>query len=331
MREQVIDNHQLAICYFEGRITPSEEEILFRFVNDTPSNERLFRQWEKEWMLSYKLIPEVSNEWKQLQRRMQVRQSLNHTLGSKHWQMRRLIRVAVIACLFVLGFLNYWFNSGTGEEIAMHTVHAPVGQNAQLILADGSKIWLNAGSTLNFPSRFVGGKRQVTLEGEGFFEVKADKEKPFIVSTSVYTIKALGTSFNVKAYKQSKKFETALLTGKVEISDRMTERTLSLAPNNRAVLENNRLSVVPIEDENYYLWREGILYFDEPLTEVLDKLKLYFDVNIDVKNKSVLENKRHCTGKFRARDGLEHILNVLQLTNHFTYKKDDEKNLITIN
>ena len=71
MKEQEIYNHQLAIRYFEGRITPSEEEILFRFVN-----ERMFRQWEEEWMLSYKLIPEVSNEWKQLQRRMQVRQSL---------------------------------------------------------------------------------------------------------------------------------------------------------------------------------------------------------------------------------------------------------------
>ncbi len=97
------------------------------------------------------------------------------------------------------------------------------------------------------------------------------------------------------------------------------------------MLGNNKLSVVPIESKDYYLWREGILYFDEPLTEVLDKLKLYFDVNIDVKNKSVLENKRHCTGKFRTRDGLDHILSVLQLTNHFMYKKDEEKNLITIN
>ena len=91
------------------------------------------------------------------------------------------------------------------------------------------------------------------------------------------------------------------------------------------------LSVISIESVDYFLWREGILYFDEPLTDVLEKLELYFDVNIHVNNKSVLENKRHCTGKFRTRDGLDHILSVLQLTNHFTYKKDEEKNLITIN
>lgn len=141
----------------------------------------------------------------------------------------------------------------------------------------------------------------------------------------------MGTSFNVNAYKQSEEFETALLTGKVEISDRITDHTIFLTPNNRAVLMNNGLSVVPIESTDYFLWREGILYFDEPLTEVLDKLKLYFDVNINVNNKSVLENKQHCTGKFRTRDGLDHILSVLQLTNHFIYKKDEEKNLIIIN
>ena len=89
MKEQEIYNHQLAIRYFEGRITPSEEEILLRFVNDAPSNERMFRQWEEEWMLSYKLIPEVSNEWKQLQHRMQVRQSLNGVFSTKHMQLQQ--------------------------------------------------------------------------------------------------------------------------------------------------------------------------------------------------------------------------------------------------
>ena len=103
MKEKEIDNHQLAKRYFEGRITPSEEEILFRFVNDAPSNKRMFRQWEEEWMLSYKLVPEVSDEWKQLQRRMQVRQSLNGVFSTKHRQLQRFIAVAAIACLLLLG------------------------------------------------------------------------------------------------------------------------------------------------------------------------------------------------------------------------------------
>lgn len=308
---------KLLQLYFEGRTTEEQSRLITEWLDADAANMKHYQQLCRLYEIGF---------WHE--------ESETVTLSlKKKFRWRNIIREAVkIAAVFVLGFtLNYWFNPGTEEDIAMQTVYVPAGQNAQLTLADGSKVWLNAGSTLNFPTRFVEGKRRVTLEGEGFFEVKANKEKPFIVSTSTYDIKALGTSFNVNAYKQSVEFETALLTGKVEISDRITDHTISLTPNNRAVLMNNGLSVVPIESTDYFLWREGILYFDEPLTEVLDKLKLYFDVNINVNNKSVLENKRHCTGKFRTRDGLDHILSVLQLTNHFTYKKDEEKNLITIN
>lgn len=307
---------KLLQLYFEGRTTEEQSRLITEWLDADIANMKHYQQLCRLYEIGFwHEKPETA------------------TLSFKEkFRWRNIIREAVkIAAVFILGFtFNYWLNRGVEEDIAMQTVHVPAGQNAQLTLADGSKVWLNAGSTLNFPTRFIEEKRQVTLEGEGFFEVKANKEKPFIVSTSIYDIKALGTSFNVNAYKQSKEFETALLTGKVEISDRITDRVLSLTPNSRAVLRNNGLSVIPIESKDYYLWREGILYFDEPLTEVLDKLKLYFDVNIDVKNRSVLENKRHCTGKFRTRDGLDHILNVLQLTNHFTYKKDEEKNLIII-
>lgn len=307
---------KLLQLYFEGRTTDEQSRLITDWLDADEANMKHYQQLCRLYEISF---------WHE-------KPETNITLLSKKPKWRSLLLEAIkIAAVFILGFaLNHFLNQDIKEDIVMQTIHVPAGQNAQLTLADGSKVWLNAGSTLNFPTRFVEGKRQVILEGEGFFEVKANKEKPFIVSTSIYDIKALGTSFNVNAYKQSKEFETALLTGKVEISDRITNHTISLTPNNRAVFINNRLSVAPIESTDYFLWREGIIYFDEPLTDVLYKLELYFDINIDVSNKSVLENKRHCTGKFRTRDGLDHILNVLQLTNHFTYKEDEERNLITI-
>lgn len=308
---------KLLQLYFEGRTTEEQSRLITEWLDADAANMKHYQQLCRLYEISF---------WHEEQK--VVTKSLKEKF---RWQL--LLKETVkIAAVFMLGvMLNHWFSPGVEEVIAMQTIHVPAGQNAQLTLADGSKVWLNAGSTLNFPTRFVEGKRRVTLDGEGFFEVKANKEKPFIVSTSTYDVKALGTSFNVHAYNQSKEFETALLTGKVEISDRMTNHSISLTPNNRAVIGDGGLSVIPIESADYFLWREGILYFDEPLTEVLEKLELYFDVNIHVNNKSVLENKRHCTGKFRTRDGLDHILSVLQLTNHFTYKKDEEKNLITIN
>lgn len=308
---------KLLLLYFEGGTTEEQSCLITEWLDADTANMKHYQQLCRLYEISL---------WHEVPKGAAV--SLK---GKSGWRgvLREVLKIAAV---FVLGFsINYLFNPAADEEAVMQTVYVPAGQNAQLTLADGSKVWLNAGSTLNFPTRFAAGKRQVTLEGEGFFEVKANKEEPFIVSTSAYDIKALGTSFNVNAYKQSDEFEAALLTGKVEVSDRMTKHIISLTPDNRAVFTDNRLSVVPIENTDYYLWREGILYFDEPLTEVLEKLQLYFDVNIDIHNKSVLENKRHCTGKFRTRDGLDHILEVLQLTNRFVYKKDEEKNLITIN
>ena len=308
---------KLLQLYFEGRTTEEQSRLITEWLDADTANMKHYQQLCRLYEIGY---------WHEEPETVVI--SLKEKF---RWWV--ILREAVkIAAVFIFRFtLNHWFNPAMDEDVVMQTVYVPAGQNAQLTLADGSRVWLNAGSTLNFPTRFVEEKRQVTLEGEGFFEVKANKEKPFIVSTSTYDIKALGTSFNVHAYKRSEEFETALLTGKVEISDRMTNHIISLTPNNRVVLMNNGLSVVPIESTDYFLWREGLLYFDEPLTEVLDKLELYFDVNINGNNKFVLENKRHCTGKFRTRDGVDHILSVLQLTNHFTYKKDEEKNLITIN
>lgn len=311
---------KLLQLYFEGRTTDEQSRLITEWLDADEANTKHYRQLCRLYEISFwHEEPEV------------VVQSVQKKIKRRNiWQ-----EALKIAAIFILGFaLHYWITPSfveTGEEMAMQTIHVPAGQNAQVTLADGSQVWLNAGSTLNFPTRFEEGKRWVSLEGEGFFEVKANEDKPFIVSTADYDIKALGTSFNVKAYKQSAAFETALLTGKVEISSHATNRVISLTPNNQVILTDNKLSVVPIQNTDYFLWRQGILCFDEPVMEVLKKLELYFDVHIEVNNKSIVRNKRHSTAKFRTRDGLYHILDVLQLTHHFTYKRDEEKNLITIN
>ena len=245
------------------------------------------------------------------------------------WQ-KAIRETLKIAAVFLFGFfLNNLFSGQDGEAV-MQTVCAPAGQHARIVLGDGTKVWLNAGSTLQFPSHFSGSERSVTLEGEGFFEVRSDKKKPFIVSASGYTVKALGTSFNVCAYARSHAFEASLLSGKIEVSDPEKKQTVRLSPDHRAVLDGNKLVALPIENPEHFLWREGIICFDEPMTHVLEKLELYFDVTIEVNNKHILEKEPHYTGKFRTRDGLEHILKVLQTTSYFSYSKDDEKNRVTI-
>lgn len=310
-------DEKLLQLYFEGRTTDEQSRLITEWLNADDANMKQYLRLCRLHEIS------IWNDNLHITTTSLKRKATWHNI----WQ-----DAIKIAAVFILGFtLSYWFAPISPKGVEMQTMYVPAGQNAQLTLADGSRVWLNAGSKLVFPTNFIEGKRQVHLEGEGFFEVKSDGEKPFVVSTPHYDIKALGTSFNVSAYAQSKTFETALLTGIVEISDRTTNHTISLKPNTRAVLVNNDLSVISLDSPDYYLWRDGIIYFDNPLTEVFKRLELYFDINIQINNQSILLNERHCTGKFRARDGLYHILDVLQLTNHFKYEKDEERNLIIIN
>ena len=171
----------------------------------------------------------------------------------------------------------------------------------------------------------------VELDGEGFFEVKSDKEHPFIVSTSKYQVKAVGTSFNIYDYQDSPQFEAALLNGKVEVTTNAKKSSVVIfTPNQRAALCQGVLKVKPIENANNYLWRKGILYFNEPLLEVFDKLQEYYDIEFQIRNSSLTRKSPYCTGKFRAKDGLEHIIRVLKETNHFDYQIDYESKKIII-
>ncbi len=167
------------------------------------------------------------------------------------------------------------------------------------------------------------------MDGEGYFDVAKDAEKPFTVKTEKYDIRVLGTEFNVTAYSASSNFETSLLKGSVEVSSSDTHTTVRLEPNTRTYIENGKLKKGIIEHDTYFLWKEGLIcFYDEPVGKMIEKLELYYDVKIDVQNKELLRNRY--SGKFRTKDGVEHVLKVLQLKNKFTYTKDNDLNLIII-
>lgn len=184
-------------------------------------------------------------------------------------------------------------------------------------------------TTFTFPNKFTANTRNVTLDGEGYFNVTRDTEKPFLVQTEKYNIKVLGTEFNVTAYSGSPVFETALLKGAVEVSSPATYSKVYLKPNTRTYERNGELRTGIIEHQSYFLWKEGLIcFFDEPVGKMIEKLELYYDVKIDVRNTELLKNRY--SGKFRTKDGVEHVLKVLQLRHRFTYTKDNDLNLITI-
>lgn len=307
---------QLLYLYFEGRTTEKQTKQVTEWLSDEDNMKyylQICRVYEfLLWNESENLLSEK-------------------TPAKKKPIIRVVKELLKVAALIAFGFVLSWqLLKLKIEDPVMQEVSVPAGQNAQVILADGSKVWLNAKSSLKFPNKFSENQRTVQLEGEGFFEVQSNEKKPFIVTTSKFSVKALGTSFNVYAYKDSPLFETALLTGRVDISDLSGEKILDLKPHTKVVLNKGKLEVENIYEYDSFLWREGIIYFNAPLSEVFKELELYFDVEIKITNTKILKNNHHSVGKFRTRDGLEHIIKVLQINNDFYYKKDDECNEITI-
>lgn len=281
---------ELLIAYFKGEVSDEEAQQITEWIEAKIEHQRYYQQLCRLFEVSYWIedIPEQTEV---------AFPKKTKALPWKHY----VISFMKVAAIFVLGFaLHFFLNwQKTTHHELQHQIHVPTGQHVEIMLADGSKVWLNSGSTLTFPSKFNGKKRMVELDGEGFFEVKSDKEHPFIVSTSKYQVKAVGTSFNIYDYQDSPQFEAALLNGKVEVTTNAKKSSVViLTPNQRAALCQGVLKVKPIENANNYLWRKGILYFNEPLLEVFDKLQEYYDIEFQIRNSSLTRKSPYCTGKF---------------------------------
>ena len=279
---------ELLIAYFKGEVSDEEAQQITEWIEAKIEHQRYYQQLCRLFEVSYWIedIPEQTEV---------AFPKKTKALPWKHY----VISFMKVAAIFVLGFaLHFFLNwQKTTHHELQHQIHVPTGQHVEIMLADGSKVWLNSGSTLTFPSKFNGKKRMVELDGEGFFEVKSDKEHPFIVSTSKYQVKAVGTSFNIYDYQDSPQFEAALLNGKVEVTTNAKKSSVViLTPNQRAALCQGVLKVKPIENANNYLWRKGILYFNEPLLEVFDKLQEYYDIEFQIRNSSLTRKSPYCMG-----------------------------------
>lgn len=301
--------------YIRGEVSEKEKQEVALWLNENPENMREFMALRKLYDISL---------WNT--------DSLEKTISLKPTvRLRRImIEVAKIAAILLIGFFGArQLVRQQPDEIRMQTIHVPAGQRAELTLSDGTLVWLNSRSTFRFPDRFTANSRHVELDGEGYFTVRHDETAPFTVQTGKYAVHVLGTEFNVKAYSDSPLFETALLKGSVEISAAGSSQKLRLRPAEIASVSQGQLVTSPISDLNYFKWKEGLFCFEnETIEALIEKLQLYYDIRIEVQNKALLQNRY--SGKFRIKDGIEHVLRVLQLKHTFTYTKDEENNLIVI-
>lgn len=209
----------------------------------------------------------------------------------------------------------------------INTLSTPRGGQYKVVLADGTKVWLNAASSLQYPASFKGSSRQVMLSGEAYFEVAADAARPFLVQVQPATggrkmqVQVLGTHFNVKAYTEEGQAVTTLLQGAVRVSSGGQQFTL--APGQQASLDNNsgRLQSGNADTENALAWKNGLLAFNnDALPAVMRTISRWYDV--DVVYEEGIDRQIHVSGAMRKQEYISKALEILELTAgvHFTVK-----------
>ncbi|MEA5128198.1 MAG: FecR domain-containing protein [Proteiniphilum sp.] len=211
----------------------------------------------------------------------------------------------------------------------LNSLIVPYGKRSTLILADGSRVWLNSGSILEFPSQFSGKKREIRLaSGEMYVEVADDKEKPFFVLTGNVNVKVYGTKFNISNYSGSAQ-SIVLIEGRVslQLSDK---KELFLKPNEQAIYSESGIFETQTVDASLFIsWKEGYLSFDKtPMTEVLRQIGRYYNLSFNFENDMNLQ-KRTCTGKIYLSDNLDNVMTIIGLLSSTTYTRTDNKILIT--
>lgn len=255
-----------------------------------------------------------------------VSASTVHEIVRSRSRKNRMYFYAAVITIALLAFTSWWILNPhiSAEPMQTLTIHEssavnhmkehviPKGKRSRVILEDGTQIWINADSKLQYSPDFLSGAtRDVYLQGEAFFDVVSDASHPFIVHVQGVDIKALGTSFNVKGYSEDTKIEATLVHGKISVAGDSVKDKVMLAANQRAVFVKKKKSLLVennVETDTYTSWRKGVLVFEDlPLYEIIPVLERTFNVTIHTDDASSLD----C--RFTAKINNKSLKEVLEL------------------
>ncbi len=345
----------------EGNISFEEFSLLSSYFKENEPKGEMLLFFEQIWTEAQRNDYGVADNSKLEKIKRKIRNENN-----KPSQPNLFLRIVRYAAILFIGFgISYFFFS-QGKNVpqqyisSYQQISVPYGSKSTVILPDGSTVILNSGSKLKYPNNFGNDSRMVTLEGEGYFDVKKDKKKPFFVNVSGIKVKVLGTTFNVKAYPEEESIETSLITGSIEIykDDNSDEKTplVVLKPNQRAILEKSSKSILQVnnkkQDEQGKIfepvkpalketisvktgaetiasvaWKDNKLIFNNELfSDIVTRIERWYGVEIIVDNYRELEETR-LSGKF-DKETVEQAIEALRYATPFKFKI--EKNIITI-
>ena len=297
--------------YIRGSISEEEyNELQQQIQNDSDSSvgDMLNECWQKD--LNIHVMPRAAKE----RTRRQIDEKIKKDIRRIWFKRASTIAASILIPILIISTVYFYKEMDHYKQIP-NIVSVNKGQRAGITLPDGTIVHLNSESKLTYTPDFNGKLREVVLEGEAFFEVTPNKEKPFIVKTSVFDVEVLGTSFNVSVYNDENIVETALMEGKVKLTMQgCPSKPVYLTPSQKFIYSrSDRQGTISImEGDTELAWKQGILAFSaEPLEEVFRKIERWYGVTMHYDKESLVDD--NFTGQFKMIS-IQEMMNILRLS-----------------
>lgn len=315
-------NTELLYKYLENTATDAEMEQVLNWLDADPAHQRELDELDKVMAASIIYGPDI-------------RESAPVKKSGRVIPLRRIVRYAAeLAAVLLIGFgVSWMFTENRIEKWTRQTtaLEVPSGQYLSMKLQDGTTVWLNSGTRLEYPLVFAGKERRVKVSGEAMFDVEYDPQHPFVVETFACDVEVLGTKFDVTADEAEGVFSTALLRGSVKVTNRlMPGEQFILKPNEEVRLTGRRLNLNQIGRMDDYLWTEGMISIKGlSFTDLMSKFEKSFGVKILI-DRSRIPVIDYNHGKIRISDGVDSALRLLQMASDFTYTRNEDDGTIVI-
>ncbi|MCD7849576.1 MAG: DUF4974 domain-containing protein [Parabacteroides sp.] len=317
------EHSELIIGYLQGRLRGRDLDSFYVWVNESADNKKLFFETKAlyEACAPSREKSEIQESWLRL---LEKRTSRQHKKQSLWLRISTYAAVAMFATAITSSIFIF-----SSKENETHITRYLGGDGLEadvVVLPDGTRVSLGSRTSFSYDSHYGKSKRIVYLEGEAYFEVAKEKDKPFVVETKEQSIEALGTKFNVSAYSSDSLLTTTLLDGSVLLTTPNLSQPTILKPNEQFIYNRNTQSALlqQVDANQFVSWTTGYYYFPEQSLEaILYRLSHVYGVQFTVKSEAL--NRRTFTGTFYRGQSIKDILEIIHLSIPIRYKINDHQ------
>lgn len=317
------DNSELIIGYLQRRLNKQDVDDFYVWVNECPENKKLYFETKAVYdaCASSSRTDDIEASWKRLLSKKEVKQRPLYP----HWyQIGSYAAVGLIAVMLTSAYFLFFSHE---ESVKSIRYFGGDGLEADVVeLPDGTFVSLGSKTIFHYDTDYGKKDRVVYLEGEAFFRVAKQKEKPFIVKTKEQNIEALGTQFNVMAYPKDSLLTTTLLEGSVLLTTASLDARTILRPDEQFVYNRNtrHATLQHVDAKQYTAWTTGYYYFPEQnLNAILYRLSHIYGVQFDVQSRKL--SQRTFTGTFYRGQSIKDIMEIIRLSIPIEYKINDHQ------